>query len=201
MKSIRIVYWLQIRYIPHLPPQLWVCLMLQQWQRMWIPVKPELQNSSQRLFAMEKEMSHHFLAQSCCCDHWAMAVSCKHHFWADSFAQTLLQEKLLEACSHGAGARLHPKKCKIMNGIFLIYKMNAGCSTHVLLKDSSLLFCLRSFFPKIMLACDNPNIHNMQVNFHEAEENSNTSYWRKLNLIFHSIKTSLHRQDKSHELL
>lgn len=109
MKSIRIVYWLQIRYIPHLPPQLWVCLMLQQWQRMWIPAKPELQNSSQRLFAMEKEMSHHFLAQSCCCDHWAMAVSCKHHFWADSFAQTLLQEKLLEACSHGAGARLHPK--------------------------------------------------------------------------------------------
>lgn len=42
----------------------------------------------------------------------------------------------------------------------------------------------------------------MQVNFHKAEEKINIlAYQRKLNLIFHSIKTSLHRQDKSHKLL
>lgn len=57
------------------------------------------------------------------------------------------------------------------------------------------------FFPNVMLACDNPNIPNMQ-DFYEAEENSNTfSYWRKLNLIFYSIKTALHRQFKSCKLL
>lgn len=58
------------------------------------------------------------------------------------------------------------------------------------------------FFPNVILACNNHNIHNMQVNFHKAEEEINIlPYQRKLNLIFHSIKTSLRRQDKSHKLL
>lgn len=120
-----------------------------------------------------------------------------------SSAQTLLQEKLLEACSHGLGDRLHPKIIKLWMPSSSFTKWMLGAPLHPRAVERFFAVIMsEEFFPNVMLACDNPDIHNMQVNFHKAEEKSNNfSYWRKLNLIFHSIKTSLHRQDKSHKLL
>lgn len=152
MKSIRIVFWLQIRYIPHLPPQLWVCLMLQQWQRMWIPANPELQNSSQRLFAMEKEMSHHSLAQSCCCTLlWPLGkgMSCKHHFWAALICSDSSAGKATWSLLTWGRSQIAPKK--IQNNEWHLPHLQNECWVlhHVLLKDSSLLLCLRSFFQRL----------------------------------------------------
>jgi len=41
-----------------------------------------------------------------------MAAAWKHYFWAASSCSDTSAEKLLEACSHGVGVRLHPPKKK-----------------------------------------------------------------------------------------
>lgn len=160
MKSIRIIYWLQIRSIPPLPPQLWVCLMLQHWQRMWIPAKPELQNSDQRLFATERGNPHHSLAHSDCWTVlWALGngsiletafLGCTHllrHFCKKRYWSLLTWGR----------SQIAPKNYKMMNAIFLICKMNAGCSTSPTC-CSKILHCyyVWGVFPSAVLAGDTP---------------------------------------------
>lgn len=167
------------------------------------------EGSYQRPVATERK--HHTVpwpdpAAVQCCDYQAPAAAWKHHFWASSICSDTSAAKLLKAHSHRGRSQLAPPpKRKITTAIFLICKINAWRSTSSA-HHWKILHCYYVwrgfFFPSVILACNNHNIHNTQVNFHKAWEKINVlPYQRKWNLVFHSIKTTLHRQDKSHKLL